>query len=79
MGKRIHPIKVLLDDEELADLQRLAIALDLPASEIVRRGWLLSIRGSLGLAEARAKRNRGSDAAPLTGEDFVTTGLGDLL
>lgn len=78
MGKRIHAVKVLLDDDERADVMRIAMALDMPPSEVVRRAAMQSMRGSLGLAEARAKRNRGTDSEP-SGEDFVRSDFGDLL
>ena len=75
MAKRIHPVKLLLDDEELAAAQRKALALDLPVSEVIRRCFVQSMWGSLGLAERRAKRTRGSEEFLLP-EDFDSTGFG---
>ena len=60
-GKRVHPVKLLLSDEEMLDASRQSIALDLPVADVIRRGWLQSIYGTLGLAMRRAKKSRGSD------------------
>jgi hypothetical protein len=60
-GKRVHPVKLLLSDDEMLDASRQAAAQDLPIADVIRRGWLQSIYGTLGLAIRRAKQSRGSD------------------
>lgn len=69
-GKRVHAVKVLLSEDELLDATRQAIAQDLPVADVIRRGWLQSIYGTLGLAMRRAKQSRGSDEE-LSARDFL--------
>lgn len=76
MSKRTHPVKVMLTDEEMLDIQRMALAQDMPAGEVVRRNCMSFMWGILGLADRRRKRDRGADEE-LNGRDFRDTGWGD--
>ena len=67
--KRVHPVKVMLNDEEMAAAQRMTHGGRLPLAEVLREGWLVSMFRTLGLATMRAKKNRGS-AEELRSTDF---------
>lgn len=75
-SKRCNPVKVMLRDDELAAATAQALAQDLAVSEVIRKGWLLATFGTIGLAQMRAKRNRGSDEF-LEDQDFQSTGFGE--
>lgn len=72
--KRTVAVKVLLSDSEALALYRQAQAQDRKPADMLRRGWLLSTFGSLGLAERRAQRLRG-DSSELTVQDFQESGF----
>ncbi|MEY8688341.1 MAG: hypothetical protein AB9M53_00495 [Leptothrix sp. (in: b-proteobacteria)] len=72
MGKRVHAVKVMLDDEELLTLYEQATAQDIDKADALRKGWLLASFGSVGLARRRAQQKRGADAE-LSGPDFLDT------
>lgn len=74
MTKRTNPVKVLLTDEELIDVQRQALAQDMPVSEVVRRNCMMFMWGILGSAQRRRNRNRGADEE-LSGDDFQPSGF----
>lgn len=77
MSKRTNPVKVMLSDEELANLNHQSqMQGGRPLADILRETWLRDIWGSVGLAMRRAKRNRGSSEFPET-RDFEPTGWGD--
>jgi len=75
-GKRVHAVKVMLTDDELLDLQRQALAQDMPVGEVVRRNCLAFMWGILGLAERRRNRKRGADEE-LQRDDFQQSGWHD--
>ncbi len=68
-SKRTNPVKVMLTDEELLDVQRQALAQDLSAGEVVRKNCMAFMWGILGTADRRRQRNRGADEE-LIGADF---------
>jgi hypothetical protein len=68
-SKRTNPVKVMLTDEELLDVQRQALAQDLSPGEIVRKNCMAFMWGILGTADRRRQRNRGADEE-LIGADF---------
>lgn len=74
--KRVHAVKVMLTDSELVDVQRQAIAQDMPVGEVVRRNCMSHLWGILGLAERRRNGNRGADEE-LSAADFVSSGFHD--
>lgn len=74
-GKRVHPVKVLLTDDEMLTLYEQATAQDLDKADVLRRGWLQATFGSVGLARRRAQNSRGADAE-LSGLDFADTAFG---
>lgn len=69
-GKRVHPIKVLLSDDEMLTLYEQSTAQDLDKADVLRRGWLQATFGTIGLARRRAQRSRGADAE-LSRPDFA--------
>jgi len=75
-SKRTNPVKVMLTDEELLDVQRQALAQDLTAGEVVRRNCMAFMWGILGTADRRRQRNRGADEE-LTGADFADSAFVD--
>jgi hypothetical protein len=72
MSKRIHVIKVCLNDEELLDIQAQAIAQDMPPAEVVRRNCMNFMWGILGQAERRRNKTRGPEES-LKSTDFQDT------
>lgn len=74
--KRPHVVKVSLSDDEMLTLYEQASAQDLDRADVLRKGWLLSTFGSVGLARRRAQRNRG-DSSGLEGQDFADTDFTD--
>jgi hypothetical protein len=76
MSKRVHAVKVMFTDSELVDVQRQAIAQDMPVGEVVRRNCMSLLWGILGQADRRRQRNRGADEE-LDGADFVPSGFHD--
>lgn len=77
-GKRVHVFKVSLTDAERDDVMKTSAALDMAPGEVLRRAAMQSMRGTLGLAEQRAKYKRGEDSSP-DEEDFIGSGFGDLI
>lgn len=73
--KRTVAVKVLLTETEAVELYRQADALDRPAADVMRKGWLLSTFGTVGLARRNAKQSRGSDEF-LEASDFLPSGYG---
>jgi hypothetical protein len=74
MSKRVHPIKILLDDEEMLAIHRQCLAQDMKPAEVVRRNCMSFMFGILGLADKRRQRNRGVDSE-LIGTDFNHSGF----
>lgn len=74
--KRVHAVKLLLNDEEMIDLQRQAIAMDMPVAEVARRNMVAHMWGILGQACRRRNRHRGADEE-LQGSDFLHSELDD--
>jgi hypothetical protein len=66
----------MLTDEELLDVQRQAIAQDLPPAEVVRKNCMAFMWGILGTADRRRQRNRGADEE-LLGTDFADSSFAD--
>lgn len=74
--KRTHAVKVMLTDSELIDVQRQALAQEMPVGEVVRRNCMSYLWGIFGCAERRRNRNRGADEE-LDATDFVPSGFHD--
>lgn len=75
-SKRTNPVKIMLTDEELLDVQRQAIAQDMTPGEVVRKNCMAFMWGILGTADRRRQRNRGADEE-LIGRDFHDSGFVD--